>query len=214
MNCVCILTFSLSVIFSVGHTIEMAIVAPDILLNFFRDLRPPLSYQRVSYVSKAIFNRVVIITCLVFNLVEFICFAVLLFEIHKHHKRHVELCLSNKPDLAKKQGRQNAVTTVGHFTSWLVEIIIFGVIQYAYGITEEGEPFYTWIFCRVLLPSIDYVVFSSVQVMSSQQLRTNVFNLDCFKESCNSVKCKPEDDIEAAEEIELNDLPNGNVHHM
>ena len=212
MYCVCGLTFSLSLIFSVGHTVEMTILAPEMLMNFFRDLRPPLAFEHASYVSAAICDRVAIITCFVFNLVEFICFIVLLLEIHKHHKRHVELCLSNKPDLASKKKRQNAVTTMGHFTSWMAEIVIFGLLQYAYGLV--GDPFYVWICFRVLIHSIDYVVFPSIKVMSSKELRAHVFNLNFCKEICGSVKCKSEIDVEAAEEIELQDLPNGNIHHM
>ena len=101
---------------------------------------------------------------------------------------------------------------MGHFTSWMAEIVISGVIQYAYWLAVD--PFYVWICFRVLIQSIDYVVFSSIQVMSSKELRAYVFNLDFCKEICGSVKCKSEIDVEAAEEIELQNLPNGNIHHM
>ena len=43
--------------------------------------------------------------------------------------RHVSLCLSNHPKAARKKKRRNVITATGHFTSWLIEILIFGVIK-------------------------------------------------------------------------------------
>ena len=40
----------------------------------------------------------------------------------QHHERHVRLCLSNKPKLARSKKRRNVITAVGHFTSWITEI--------------------------------------------------------------------------------------------
>ena len=40
-----------------------------------------------------------IVTCSVCNLLEFLCFVVIIFEMSRHHKTHVRLCLSNKVDL-------------------------------------------------------------------------------------------------------------------
>ena len=207
MRCVSCLTFSLSLVFSAGHAVEMTILAPDILLNFFRDLKPPLKFQHDSYVSAAWFTKCAIRICFVFNIIEFICFVVLLLEMHRHHKRHVELCLSNKPEVANKKKRQNAVTTVGHFISWLAEILIFGVIQYAYGLVVS-DPFYIWVFFRVLIHSIDYVVFSSIQVLSSKELRDSV---PCVVTCRGSLDCRSQSGVEADGEIELQDFPNGNI---
>ena len=42
-----------------------------------------------------------------------------------HHKRHVPLCLSNEPSIARQKKRQNIIMTARNFASWLVEMLFF-----------------------------------------------------------------------------------------
>ena len=209
INCICCITFSLSLIFGIGHIVETAITAPEVV--FFRDLRPP---QAGGHLSSAIFTRVAFTTCLVFNAIEFIFYVIIFVDMYKHHKQHVKLCLSNKPKLANSKKRQNTITTVGHFASWVVEILIFGVIQHVLAVNKETIPLSYWIFLRVLLPSINYVVFPCVQAMTSKDLRTHVFNLEYCKETCVHVNCRLKRNGEeaGAEAVELQVMHNHNGH--
>ena len=121
---ICCMTFSLSLLFGIGHSVETAIRAPEVF--FFRDLKPP---PGGGHLSSAVFTRVAFTTCLVFNVLEFLFYVIIFSDMYRHHKQHVRLCLSNKPKLASTRKRQNTITTVGHFASWVVEVLIFGVIQ-------------------------------------------------------------------------------------
>ena len=47
--------------------------------------------------SEAVFNRAAFTSCLVLNVAEFLCFVVIFAEMYRHHRRHVDICLSNKP---------------------------------------------------------------------------------------------------------------------
>ena len=63
-----------------------------------------------------------------------------------HHKRHVPLCLSNEPSIARQKKRQNIIMTARNFASWLVEMLFFGVIQYLLlGNKEFMSPLAHWI---------------------------------------------------------------------
>ena len=42
---------------------------------------------------------------LVLNVFEAVCYAFIISELHKHHKKHVALCLSNRPEKANKKAR-------------------------------------------------------------------------------------------------------------
>ena len=204
VNYVCSITFTLSLFFSVGHTLEMAVVAPEILLNLGKMIPQPASIK-TKFFEEALFNKFAFLICLFLNVVEFICFVILFYEMFKHHKRHVDLCLSKNPELANKKMRQNTITTVGHSVSWLAEILIFGVIQYNLAIREDTVYIF---FFGMFLPSINYVVFPSVQAMTSQELRAHVFNLKFCKESCLCVTCKSKKEDNDFEIVELHDIPN------
>ena len=43
---------------------------------------------------------------LTLNAIEFVCFVVIFVELYKHHKRHVELCLANKPNTASTKEKR------------------------------------------------------------------------------------------------------------
>ena len=140
--------------------------------------------------------------------------------MHKHHKRHTRLCLSNKPKLANQKKRQNSITTVGHFTSWVVEILIFGVFGHLIKTGKVTFPSGEWLFICVFLPSINYFVFPAVQAITSQDLRNHVFSVQCCKESCLRLSCNVKlcvrkgDTFAGVEDIELNVIQNGIALHM
>ena len=107
---------------------------------------------------------------------------------------------------------------MGHFVSWVVEIIIFGVLGHI--IQANSLAIGNWLFIVVFTPSINYVIFPAVQAITSQDLRNHVFNIQCFKDNCLCVNCKfklCESNAaadEGPEQIELHVMQNGNAHHM
>ena len=156
--------------------------------------------------------KIFIVTCIIFNVMEFICHVILFVEMRKQHKRHVKLCLQNKPKLAKLKKRRNTISAIGHFTSWLAEMLISGVLQYIIvgsGKAAEFGQFYLWLF----LPSINFVIFPAVQALTSDDLRGHVFGLDFLPELCSNIHCKfkmGSNDVESedAHDIELQALGN------
>ena len=54
-------------------------------------------------------NQVAVSVCLVLNAIEFICFVVIFVELYKHHKRHVALCLANKPKSASTKEKRDVI---------------------------------------------------------------------------------------------------------
>ena len=137
--------------------------------------------------------------------------------MYYHRKRHSRLCLSNKPKLANQRKRRNSVTTVGHFTSWVVEILIFGVLGHLIKTNKVTFPSGEWLFLCVFMPSVNYFVFPAVQAITSEELRKHVFRIQYCKECCLCVNCNLKlcvrnDDVDVgAEEIELSVIQNGNA---
>ena len=173
-------------------------------------MRPLAESIKTKFVKAALFNKFAFLACLFLNVFEFICFMILFYEKFKHHKRHVDLCLSTKPELANEKRRENTITTAGHFVSWLLEILIFGVIQCV--LCNREDTIYNFFFGQ-LIQSMNYVVFPSVQAMTSQELRGHVFNLKFCKESSLCVKWKSRNEDNNSEIVELHDLqiPNGQL---
>ena len=66
---------------------------------------------------------------------------------------------------------------MGHFISWLTEILVFVTIQVivvAMGQVQWSQIHWDWFFL-MLWPSINYVVFPTVQVLTAKELRHHVF---------------------------------------
>ena len=203
--------------FAVGSTVETAILAPDIILSFFKDLKPPTPTEGINFLAAAIFVRVVTAFCVLFNVLEFLFYVIIFLETYRHHKRHVSLCLSNKPKLANMRKKQNTISAVAQFISWVVEMLIFGLLQYI--LLANKQNFLAWIFFAVLMPSINYLIFPLVQAISSKDLRDHVFNLECCTESCYCAKCittdtEQDDQGAAPGAIQLQVMQNGHALHV
>lgn len=181
----CGLTSSLSLFLAVGLTVETALFAPDVILNTFRNHKPVPNEN----LSKSIFFRLSTSSCLIFNLVELICYVIIFVQMFKQHKVHVKLCLSNKPKLARKKRQRNTISAVGHFTSWAIEILIFGFLQFIIVKFKKSSSFSQWAgwLLGFFAFSINYVIFPCVQALTSEDLRDHVFNIDRFKEMYNFV---------------------------
>ena len=191
-------------------------------LYFFKEARFIDSKVVSNFSRKAIFQQFSGMSCLIFNVTEFLCFLVIFVEMSKRHRRHVKLCLMNKPKLAKKKKRRNTVTAVGHFVSWSVEILLFGVGNYLIMASKKtnNSTALHFIYFKFLVPSINYVIFPLVQAITSEELRDCLFNFDHCKETCLVVYHKFRKDTNGIEDggasdIELQTLgnPKGNDFH-
>ena len=219
MNCISGITICLSVSCGVGVSVETAILAPEMLLHLYKEPRP----FDINYVSHLTFMKFAFIVVFIFNIVEFILYVIIFWDMNNHHRRHAKLCLSNKPKLANRKKRQNTITAVGNFTSWVAEALINGIIQYVVLVNSDKMPLFCYFFLREMLPSIYFVIFPIILSLTSPDLRHSVFSPQSCKESCLSVlvncncKCTNcKNDVEGEpEEIELQVMPNGNVpNHM
>ena len=65
---------------------------------------------------------------------------------------------------------RNVITALGHFSSWIMEILVFGVLEYVIVVTGGKVSLAHYVFL-FLVPSINYVVFPIVQTLSSHDLR-------------------------------------------
>ena len=173
-----------------------------------------------------IFDTIIVVVALLCNICELICFVVIFYTMFKHARRHAALCLANKPRVVRKKKKRNVITAAGHFTSWCAEMALFcvlGVILTA-GLDKLGAAGWMLYAFMTLVPSINYVVFPCVQVVSSQELREHVFSLGWptleFRWPRWTSKV-----ADAVAEIEMGQLSNGHiiniinnnghvVHHM
>ena len=179
---------TITLVFTLGHFTENVVWRTTWLYYFNNTSEAALEK------SEEYFDKIVIIICLVFNVVELICFSVIFNEMYKHHKRHVAMCLKNRPNVARRKKKRNVITAVGHFVSWIVEVIIFGIVGYVISAHKEKLGLTHWII-MVMVPSVNYSIFPLVQTLTSQDLRNHVFfSMKCA--CCKSVE-------HATEELEL-----------
>ena len=205
----------LSVILGFGGSIESFVSDPQLMICV------TLGYKLVgsnvdSLKEETIFFKIFAIACTMSNVMEFICHIILFLEMRKQHKRHIQLCVQNKPKLAKLKQQRNTISAIGHFISWFAELLIFGMIHYilrASGKTAESREFYL----RLFMPSINFAVFPAVQALTSHDLRGHVFSLNFLGEICHDIYCKfkPESNNvqggDDAHDIELQSLGNNNA---
>ena len=197
VRCAKLTGLTITLVFTLGHFIENVVWLQPTMMNAHNYFNNTSVEEMVQ--SEEYFDKIVIVICLVFNVIEFICFNVIFLEMYKHHKRHVAMCLSNRPNVARRKKKRNVITAVGHFASWLVEVIIFGIVGYVISAHKEKLGLTHWIF-MVLVPSVNYSIFPLVQTLTSQDLRNHVFSMKCA--CCKSVGHAPE-------ELELRVVPRG-----
>ena len=150
--------FVLSLVFTVGHVVEyFFFLNPSFMVyySYFTELSTTVRDL------EAIFDYIVCASCLVANLIEFICFSVIIREFYQLHKSRSHL-LNRSNSHVSTHTKKNVITATGHFFSWLTELVLFGVGQSVLMAHKNLLGFYHWIFF-MLLPSINYAVFPVVQ---------------------------------------------------
>ena len=69
-------------------------------------ISPDLCGDQCQNYNLATLSQVALSVCLILNAIEFVCFVVIFVELFKHHKRHVALCLANKPKSASSKEKR------------------------------------------------------------------------------------------------------------
>ena len=167
--------------------------------------------------GKAFSTKVIAILSVISNLFELFFFIIIIGELLRHERMHNSICHSNDTNstgfIARKQ--KNAITSWGHFVSWLIECVVFGTCHW---ITNSGQSSTGPLsrFFLMMLPSINYAVFPTAQVFTSPQLRNHVFSPPFLPTcSCKCFTCtRSEDPEEDAPALEMNVIQNGNILHI
>ena len=146
--------------------------------------------------------------CLWSNLVEFLFFIIIISELYRLHR----IRANHRPNSARRHAKKNVITAMGHFVSWVVEIFVFGAIALMlYSLHLQDKLSQRSGIFLILIPSINYAIFPTIQVFTSQDLRLHVFGqLSC---RCFDFWVWKQQGGTGVQEIELNVLANGDVHH-
>ena len=174
------------------------------MYNYFKNLEPAISVQKV------LFDQFAMGLFLLSNICELICYIVLFYHMRKHHRRHVRLCLPNKPEVAAKKARRNVVTATGHFVSWTAEILVLSVFPLAVTLIMGKGGLSMWIF-YTLIPSINLTIFPIIHCLMFEELRAHIFPLSCVKFKSDCIGSKAEGAGEEAPpppvKIEMRQMP-------
>ena len=216
MSCLKWSAFTISFTFTLGHSIEhLFSVNPSnmVFYSYFKD-------QKTHIVEfEAIFDNVMVTSCLISNLVELFLFAIIISELVKQYINRVRINMQNT------HGRKNAITAFGHFISWTVELLLFGISNYIIVAHKEVLGVSHWAIF-MLLPSMNYI-FPTVQILTSPDLRHYAFGFMCCSYSncksfgfmcCSCSNCKScsgeHGDAASTKEIEINEVPHLIVSHV
>ena len=195
------LGFVVSLILTLGHTFEYVFlgkVSDLVYCSYFTKLNTKLAEVT------AYFDYIASMSWFVSNLAEVLLFVIIIYELLKLHLNRVRLGM---PRHAKK----NVITATGHFLSWVIEFLLFGVLNMIAHASEDALDLSVWIFI-MLFPSMNYAIFPTIQTLTSPDLRHHVFGqMSC---TCCKHNGRGQSVHAAAEEIELGVLSNGNVVHQ
>ena len=179
VTCAKWLGFSISLILASGQAAETFFFREPpggmVFYAFFADLNPDMEE------FQAVFDHLCTTFSLLANLLEFIFFCVIMRELVRLNRGAAALFSSSRRNVAMKRARKNAITGTGHFISWLIEFLLFGICQSIVTAAKDKLGLTQFIFF-MLWPSINYVVFPTVQTLSSDELRTNAFG--CMQSGC------------------------------
>ena len=182
------LGFVVSLVFTVGRIGEYFLLGKhsDLLyFSYFATLNTQVAKL------ETYFDYLTPAACVTCNLIELVLFVIIVSELLRLHIRRVR----QMPDTAEKHARKNAITATGHFLSWVTEMIVYGVINVVVHFPDTLDDT-AWIFF-ILFPSINYVVFPTIQSLTSPDMRHHVFRYDWFKKG------------RASEAIGMQGLPQG-----
>ena len=191
------LVFVICLLLTAGHIAENVIFGTRdnnsmVYFNFFNDFSVNLhDFEELGC-------RINVILIAISNIMEFACFLVISYELLKLHMNRVRL------NVAATHGRKNVITAMGHFLSWFIEIISIALCTKILFSKEEYQGLAPWILF-MLYPSINYV-FPTIQILTSPELRDNVFGSSCV----NYCECDSGDPEAAVEEIAMNNINNNN----
>ena len=151
------------------------------------------------------FDYIASISCLTSNMIEFLFFIIIISELYRLHQIRVR----HRPNAARRHAKKNAITAMGHFVSWIVEMLVFGLVSLVVfsrnliDLHQGEEDLSLWMF-MMLIPSINYAIFPAIQVLTSPELRQHMF----CQNSCGRQRRGAD-----VEEIELNVIANGDIAH-
>ena len=189
--------FAISCGFTLGHVAEhLFSVNPSnmVFYSYFKEQRSEI----VEF--EAVFDNIMITSCLIANVAEFFLFSIILYELFKQYRVRVRL------NARRTQGRKNAVTGLGHFISWMVELFLFGISQYIIVEHKAVLGMTHWVIF-MLLPSMNYI-FPTVQLLTSPDLRHYAFGFMCCAHcTCRSCKRDGDEDDAAGNDIKMNVVP-------
>ena len=186
VTCAKWLAFSWCFILASGQIIEVFLFGnPSSLVfySFYTDFSCELKE------FKAIFDHIITTCSLISNLLELSFLIVIIIELAKLSRGAASLFSSTNRNVARKRVHKNVITGVGHFISWLTEILIFIMIQVIVMASKElkGQIHWDWLFL-MLWPSINYVIFPIVQILTSKELREHVFGWMRPRSNCRRGK--------------------------
>ena len=175
--------FSLVFTITLGHIIETYFFrnpSSMVFYAFCTDLAPGLED------FESIFDHICALISLFANVAEFIFFLIIISELVRHKQSAASLLSSNRRNnVSRKRMHKNVVTGVGHFISWLIEFLLFFICHSIVTTQKDSLVLAHWIYF-MLWPSINYVVFPTVQTLTSDNLRPHTFG--CMYSICRKKK--------------------------
>ena len=111
----------MSLIFTLGHIIEhihLGNMEDMVYYGYFLKIRTELA-DIPSY-----FDYIASMACLGSNLIEFSFFIVIISELYRLHR----IRANHRPNSARRHAKKNVITGMGHFVSWVVEMLVFGAV--------------------------------------------------------------------------------------
>ena len=153
---------------------------------------------------ESIFDHICALISIFANIAEFFFFIIIISQLVRQTKGASSLLISSRRNVGRKRMHKNVVTGVGHFISWLIEFLLFVICHSIVTAQKDSLGFAHWMYF-MLWPSVNYVVFPTVQTLTSDNLRGHAFGW--MYSSC----CKRKTAARAVDIAMIEANPNNNT---
>ena len=179
--------------------------SPPSTQSFFESLTPKMPAPSYS-------KKITALCVLTSNMIEFIFYVVILWELLKNNRTLSRICNSTTTNssILRERTRINSITALGHFLSWAIEVTLFFVVNGIIAQRRENSDTIgvaSWMMV-MLIPSINFCIIPMTQILTSPELRSHVFSSITFE--CIICPCGNATAVEEGFELNVIYHPNNN----
>ena len=140
------------------------------VFNHLLSLKEPMSETPMSLSTKQSFITGFSSIGIIYTMLEIISYAILFYHMNQHNNKVASSVV--KPSVVKQRNKSNAVSMVGQFAGWVMEIwyvLLIGLLSGFYNMEKMRE-------FSSLVKDLEFVLIPLVEIYTSLPIRNFISN--------------------------------------